>query len=326
MKARVITCESSRTAAARAVGAALAAVSFVLLWSAAASGEELSDIPAAFVDVGIGAGPMGMGGAVVATVEGPNALYWNPAGLALSDGGSEFSVSYCDQLGLVPYSAGAGTHRLGPYSLGLGLLYSGDEVLSETTLIVGAATEFHVLPWNTGGSASFGASARARWASYGNNDGGGEQVTGNAMGFGLDVGAVLPLTATTTLGVSARDVLNTLGWESSAAGAYDENVPTSLVAGIAMRPHERLLLEVDLDRALHLDVDDVVRAGAEIGLFGMASLRGGYRTTLTENGSDEYSIGGGATFPAGAASMTLDAAYLFGELDNTLRFSLGVAL
>ena len=56
--------------------------------------------------------------------QGANSLFWNPAGLALAESGREYSVSYCNQLGLVPYSAGAGTHRLGSLTLGAALLYS----------------------------------------------------------------------------------------------------------------------------------------------------------------------------------------------------------
>jgi hypothetical protein len=117
-----------------------------------------------------------------------------------------------------------------------------------------------------------------------------------------------------------------LSWDSSAGGSYGENVPTTLTAGLAVRPHDGLLLEVDLDKSLHLDTDDVVRAGTELALFRVARVRGGYRTTLGEGASDEYSLGAGASFPAGTAVMTLDIAYLFGGLSNTLRLSLEASL
>jgi hypothetical protein len=327
MKAAGITRrQSPRTVECLAVSAALAASVIVLSWVDVARGENLSDIPAAFVEVGVGAGPMGMGGAVVASVEGANAIFWNPAGLALGEGGRQYAVSYCDQMGLIPYSAGVGTQPVGPYTIGLGLLYSGDDALSETTLLVGAATELRVLPWAPDHAAAVGASVRARRASFGNNESGGEQVTGSALGVGLDVGVVVPLTDATALGVTARDLFNVLSWDSSAAGSYGENVPTTLAAGLGIRPRDGLLLEVDLDKSLHLDTDDVVRAGAELELFGVARVRGGYCTALRERASDEYSLGAGASFPAGTAMMTLDVAYLFGDLSNTLRLSLEAAL
>ena len=77
-----------------------------------ASAEEVSDIPGAFVDVGIGAAEMRMGGAAVAGSQGASAVFWNPAGLALADRGKEFAIAYCDQMGLVPYSAACGLWRL----------------------------------------------------------------------------------------------------------------------------------------------------------------------------------------------------------------------
>jgi len=327
MKARALTaerCGLSRGLLATTV--TLAALAALSLGADTACGEGLSDIPGAFVDVGIGAGAMGRGGAVVASVEGASSLFWNPAGLGQAESSREFMVAYGDQMGLVPYSAGAGLQRLGDYTLGVGLLYSGDDVLSETSLLVGASREFNVLPWAPDRAAGVGATLRTRWASYGNNESAGEQVTGSALGLGLDIGALIPLTDSTTLGVTGRDVVSVLNWDSSAAGSYGENVPAALGIGVAMRPHDRVLLEVDLDKSLHRDTNGIVRAGAELALFGMACLRGGYVTTLSEDEHNEYSIGAGATFPAGPTVMTLDVAYLFGHLDDTLRFALGVAL
>lgn len=327
MRAMVLTAERcGPTRRLLAATVALAALAVLSLGTDTAGGAELSDIPGAFADVGIGAAAMGMGGAVVASVEGASSLFWNPAGLGQAESSREVMVAYGDQMGLVPYSAGAGLQRLGAYTLGVGLLYSGDAVLSETSVLVGAAGQFNVLPWAPDRAAGVGATLRTRWASYGNNESAGEQVTGSALGLGLDVGALIPLTDSTTLGVTGRDVVSMLNWDSSAAGSYGENVPAALAIGVAMRPHDLVLLEVDLDKALHRDTNGVVRAGAELTVFGMARLRGGYVTTLSVDDSSEYSVGAGATFPAGTTAMTLDIAYLFGHLDNTLRFSLGVAL
>jgi len=313
-----------RERAGKATVATLLSILLVLV-AGQARAEELSDIAGAFADVGIGADAMGMGGAVVASGNGAGALFWNPAGLAGTDHEREVTLSYCDQLGLVPYSAGAGSFRLGGYSVGVGLLYSGDDVLSETTLLVGAARELTV-PWLGGTRVDVGATLKSRWASFGNNVSDGEQVTGSALGVGVDVGVVAPLNETTTLGLTCRDMLNVLNWDSSVSGSYGENVPPALVAGVAMRPSSALLMEIDLDKSLSSDTDDLVRAGLELELFEVASLRGGYRVALPDGEAEEFSLGAGASVETGGKTVTLDLGYLFGPLENTLRLTLGVGL
>ncbi len=316
--------EKARTLARVAI--TLVVVVLLLVAWQPARGDELSDIPGAFADVGIGAGPMGMGGAVVASVDGAQSLFWNPAGLAGADTRPDFALAYGNQMGLVPYSAGAGRMRLGGYSVGVGLLYSGDDVLSETTAILGVARGLRAAPWALDRSIEVGLSLRTRWASYGNNGSVDEQVTGSAAGLGLDLGAFVPLTDTATFGVAARDVFNVLNWDSSAAGSYAENVPAALALGVSVRPSDSILIEVDLDKSLRSDNNDIVRAGAEVRLFGVASLRGGYSTALPEGERQEFAVGAGATATAAATDITLDLAYLFGDLENTLRLTIGFAL
>ena len=148
MRARALTAERcGLTRGLCAAAVALSVLAAISLSAETARGGELSDIPGAFADVGIGASAMGMGGAVAASIEGASSLFWNPAGLGQAGSSRELMVAYGDQMGIVPYSAGAGLRQLGDYTLGVGLLYSGDDVLSETSVLIGAAREFKVLPW-----------------------------------------------------------------------------------------------------------------------------------------------------------------------------------
>jgi len=292
-----------------------------------ARGDDLSDIPGAFVDIGIGAAPMAMGGAVAATAGGAGAIFWNPACLGNGERSREFTVAYCEQLGLVPYTAAAGVTRLaGGYSIGIGLLYSGDDVLSETTALVGASRAVRELPWCPEGTLEVGAAARTRWASFGNNDSVEGQVTGSALGFGLDVGARMPLTPIATLGVVSRDVINVLNWDTSSGGSYSEGAVPALIVGIALEPRDDLLFEIDLDKALYGDGRDIVSLGTEIRLFGMAALRGGYRKDTTFSNIEEYTLGAGAEITTGNTLINVDLGYLFGDIKNTMRFTLGVGI
>ncbi len=307
-----------------AVRQIVGALLFVLVAAGAAGAEDLSGIPAAFVDVGIGAAQMGMGGAVAASVEGPGSIYWNPAGLAGASEPMGAVVDYADVMGLVPYTAATGLYRLGDRNtIGAGVLYSGDDVLSEMTLLVAGARTFSPPPWDRDRRIRAGATVKTRWASFGNNESTEGQVTGSALGFGLDAGVTVPVPGDATVGLVWRDIVSSLNWDSSAAGSYGESVPGDILLGLAVRPRENVILEVDLDAGLHETSRDLIAAGTEIRLFRVAAIRGGYRWELSPGELEEFSIGAGANVTAGRTDIALDLAYLWGFLDNTLRLSLG---
>ncbi|HHM23673.1 MAG TPA: hypothetical protein ENJ23_01370, partial [Bacteroidetes bacterium] len=112
-------------------GAAAAAALILVL---GAVSPPKAQVPAAFVDIGYGARPMGMGGAFTALSDDAHAIFWNPAGLAgLSR--SELTLMHTKQLGLIPYTMLAYAGRLGTWGAGLGVLSSGNDVLRETTIL-----------------------------------------------------------------------------------------------------------------------------------------------------------------------------------------------
>jgi len=72
---------------------------------------SVTESQAAFENIGIGAKPMGMGGAYTARADDTNAIIWNPAGLAdISQ--REIGLSYLELYGLVGYSFIAYAHHL----------------------------------------------------------------------------------------------------------------------------------------------------------------------------------------------------------------------
>jgi len=324
LKRRNAEARGGRTVRRRTAGILLTA-GILVLAACPAGADELSNVAGAFADIGIGARAMGMGGAGVASPRGPESIFWNPAGLDADGPSRGLSLAHCEQMGLVPYTAAAGFLRLGgTYTLGAAIITAGDDVLRETTGLLSVARPLPV-PWSCGPSgASIGATVRTRWASYGNGGEEPDQVTGSALGFGLDVGVLVPISSRATIGLFGRDVAGTLEWDSSTSGSYDEAVPPALVAGVAVRPRDGVVVEIDLDKALHEDCNDVFLAGIETRLFGMADLRGGYRRSLADNEFEEYAIGAGVEIEAGTALVGIDLAYLFGRIENTVRFSLGL--
>ena len=96
--------------------------------------------------------------------------------------------------------------------------------------------------------------------------------------------------------------------------------------GLSAQPRPSLRVEADLDKALSLDGADAVAAGASLRVFDFAVVRAGYRRVLADDAFDEYALGCGAAVPTGHGRFALDVAYLFGRLEDSLRFTLGFGL
>jgi len=232
-----------------------------LLNPAGAPAQTVSDLPAAFVDIGYGARPMGMGGAFVALADDANAVLWNPAGLVRLES-SQLTGMYARQMGLIPYGfigfAQPVSYRS---SLGAGVISSGDAALREMSALLSVAHRLRP-------GLSLGLSAKARMATYGNNsdgawdpDGtGNRQVTGRALGFGFDLGLLYDLTEQTSLGLLWRDILAPVDWqadnEAGTARGGGEGVPMALVMGTAHRWSDEVSMSLSLDRSLHSDGTD----------------------------------------------------------------------
>ncbi len=97
-------------------------------------GQSRADIPAAFLDIGFGARPMGMGGAFTGLSDDANAIFWNPAGLARLQN-SQLTFMHTRQFGLIPYTLLGYASRFRGYGVGLGVLTSGNDVLRETSVL-----------------------------------------------------------------------------------------------------------------------------------------------------------------------------------------------
>ena len=158
-------------------------VTLLLLCLPSLAGAGQSAIPAAFADIGLGARTMGMGGAGSVGSGRAMDLFWNPAALAAVRG-AEIRAMQTEQFGLVPtyLLTGAKAWRQ-DLCLALGLISSGDALLRENTLLLGAGRPAWLVP-----GLELGIALKLRHASFGSGGTGEGAVDGSALGAGLDIG------------------------------------------------------------------------------------------------------------------------------------------
>lgn len=296
----------------------------MLLLPLSAGAQDLSGIPAAWVDIGLGVRPLGMGGAYTALAEDENATRWNPAALGVQ---KRFSTgfTYARQLNIVPYNYLAGSLPMRRMGLGWYVESSGDDALRENTFALGWGMTADKFPFSpTAYNLAVGMAVRFRWASFGDNaDGGDGQVQGDAWGYGFDLGLYyrMPFSNSLTAGVVLKDVVNTVNWTSSESGTYAEGIPRTLALGIAYKMRDRSVFTIDLKPALYDDVYTRVAFGSEYHLMRAIELRAGLAQDVgTTSPNRDLTLGFGLylKLPAGA-HLRAGVSYLFNELANTPR-------
>ena len=281
-----------------------------------------ADIPAAYVDIGFGARPMGMGGAYTALSNDINAMFWNPAGMTFIQG-SQVTAMYTKQFGLIPYGFAAyGGQFYGNYA-GLGFITSGNDVLRETTFLGSYAIKFFI-PYI--GTTRLGANVRYRRSSFGNNQDGGEfRSQGDASGFGVDAGVLWVLNPKTSFGIFGRDLFNAMYYNNTTRDvSYSESIPRTLVFGLARSIRQGAFLTLDWEQALYSDTFNKIHVGTEIQVFQLIVLRGGFWQNVEGDINRNYSAGMGLNYTARRVAVQFDFAYLFNDLANTPRVSLTV--
>ena len=297
----------------------------IFLTALSANAQDLAHSPAAFVDIGFGARPLGMAGAYTAASDGVESVLWNPAGLA----GVPFiqgTFSTTRQLGLIPYHLAAAAFRFGSsFVHSEGVIVSGDEALREVPLLVGMSYEKR---WQDGQWLRGGVALHYRNASFGKNaPAGSGAVTGSANGFSADFGVQYSPAAHYVLGAVLKNGVNYLQWNSSTSGKYSEGLPRRMIFGLAAVDLARFTFDLDFEKALYRDVADAFSFGVERPIYRYFFLRGGFSRGLVPAGFLKTALGGGLhyDFPQGF-TLFLDAAYIFQDLNNNFRLSLTFGL
>lgn len=279
---------------------------FVLI-SSVAFADNLSNIPAAFTDVGYGARPMSMGGAYVSLADNANSIIWNPAGLAALTAKNNLAIDNVTLLELFNYSfLGYGKKINEKFSVGSGFIYSGDESMSESTLLLSFALDGLVFKKPLLQNLKLGMNLKYFGSSFGNNSDGSyiddegleHQVSGSANGYGLDFGLQYQISQATQFGLMAKNIINDIFWESSngtgtAQGDYSEGIPFTLIFGYNLHKNN-LIFSLDYDKSLYENVEDIIHFGGEYSLFDKyLSLRTGFSQELYTGENRKYGFGVG---------------------------------
>ena len=188
-------------------------------------------VHAAFENIGLMAGPSGMGGAYAAVAQDTSALIWNPAGLARLPA-PEIGVNYLELYGLLGYSVVGVAHPIRrEQTLGAALLSSSDtEGLSqERIVLLSAATRVR---------KHFHVGINAKYFTTSVNL---EHIPlGRGAGWGTDLGIQYALMAgKVRIGVVFPNLLSNLSYRrlegTAANGAYSESLLREWRIGSAVK-------------------------------------------------------------------------------------------
>ena len=298
---------------------------------------------AAFNDIGVGARPLGLGGAFVALADDSNAANYNAAGLGYIDaihlGGTHAQrfnglITYNSVSGIIPFG------RIGSIGASLGILAEDSEIYQEQTVRISYGNAIFK-------QLAVGANLKLFGTSF---DEANEFVVENpyfaqtsSSAVSFDLGVIVKPFKSLSLGASVENLLpadmsisDTLVGDTPVAP-----VPLNIRAGLAYRLET--IAEMSAQGAVVSNLlkgslgtfevafrDDAIyiRTGVEVWLNQSIAVRGGYGLKNGSNSATTLSFGGSAKLPISKTSLQLDYGFqlLSGDFqDNiTQRFSVNL--
>lgn len=313
--------------------------------------SKVGTTAAPFLEIGVGARAVSMGGAFVATANDATALYWNPGGISRLQRPQAILVHTqwladinFDYVGLVIPIGGFGTIGGSATSLSM------DEMVVRT----------EVMPQGTG--ERFSAGDLALQLSYGLNLTDRFSIGFNvkyvhqriwketASGFAIDIGTLFTTGLNnmrigaalsnfgTDMKMSGDDLVVNYDVDPTQLGNNDRvfadlrtdqwPLPLTFQAGVAMELWQagNSRLTVAADATHPVDNTESIHLGGEFSWRETLFFRGGLRNLFLRDGEEGATFGFGlATRFLGNFKVQADYAYAdFGRLENAERFSLAV--
>jgi opacity protein-like surface antigen len=327
----------------------------LLCWAFTLFGQYTGDVSnvgttaAPFLQIGVGARAIGMGGAFVATANDASAMYWNPAGLGKLEG-VEIIFVHTRWLAEMSYEYAGFTIPLG----------SAGTLGANFTLLDAGDMKVRTLEYQEGTGVNFNARDMAIGLAYGFNLTERFSLGFNfkyisqkiwheeAQSIAIDIGTLYHTAleglrigaALTNFGsdmhMTGNDLLVYYVQDPTRTGDNDRvfaelqtnswPLPLNFQLGVAMdvisNPTHLLTLAAD---AIHpIDNTESMNLGLEYGFNNSFFLRAGYRNLFLRDSEEGFTLGGGVNIALlGNFELIADYAYAdFGRLDNSQRFSL----
>jgi len=271
-------------------------LSGLLAW---ASTTQAADYAGAFLELGIGARGPGLGGAYAAAVTGPEAAYWNPAGLIRTTGIRVNTSIRPMSLDRLHNSMATSVNMRGDMAFGFAWVHAGVDGIQGRTgtgvptgRIDDAEDAFLVsVARALGQRAAVGLSLKVL-----NQDVG---VPGwnkaNATGHGFDAGLQVRAAEGLYLAAAVRNIDATLDWKvarsSTQASSTSDDLRQTALVGVAIRPTSPLLVTGELARA--------------DGTFASMGVEWMYNDLLTVRGGVRRFAGDGSSSPTWSAGLSL---------------------
>lgn len=308
---------------------------------------------APFLNVGIGARAIGMGGAYVSMADDASSLYWNPAGIALIPG-NEAIFNHSEWIADINFDfAGFALNlgSLGSFGAFANFMTMGEMDVTTELYPEGTGQRFSAGSYAMG--VSYARSLTDRFSIGFNLKYVHEYILNSAAnGIAIDIGTVfvtqfrgLRLGATisnfgTKMRMGGRDLLLQHDIDPQRKGsneninadlkttAYD--MPLNLRVGMsynALQNTKQHALWISVDAVHPSDNVEMVNLGAEYILADMFALRGGYASLFSKDSEQGLTLGGGLNYSFGRRiAVKVDYAYeSFGRFDYIQKFTIGLA-
>lgn len=313
---------------------------------------------ASILKVAVGAKATGLAGATTTITGDVNQAFWNPAGIVTEPGQTQICFNYNDWLLDLDHNAFAVSHTLGSIgTFAISGLMSGvdgieanrdtqaglDNVNYETGETFGYNSMVLGLTWARKFTDKLSLGVTGKYYR--------EEIDNASIStVAVDFGAIYAL-GYKDLSIGAR-IQHLGGSMKYYYVPVDLPLIFSFGASMTIIDSDDFQAKLHLDAAKPLDTDQQILAGVDVKLFGIASVRTGYKFNYQDETDDfeamsvyypddeewmsqwynkksasrtdeGFSLGAGVNVPIGDYELVLDYAWTnFGFMDDTNRFSL----